>query len=136
MTAEFVDTNVLIYAHDRTAGLKHDRAVALLARLTNDDSGALSLQVLMEFYSAATRKLPMPAAKAEEAVRDFGVWTIHCPAHADLIRAARLQRSHNVSWWDALILNSCIELGCGVLWSEDFSNGRRYSGVTVRNPFL
>ena len=133
MSVEFVDTNILIYAHDRKAGPKHRKSVDLVARLTNDDSGALSLQVLMEFYAAATRKLPMTSEKAEEVIRDFGAWTVHCPAHADLVRAVRL---HKTSWWDALIVNSATELGCSILWSEDLANGQRYGAVTVRNPFL
>jgi len=136
MSVEFVDTNILIYAHDRKAGPKHRKSVDLVARLTNDDSGALSRQVLIEFYAAATRKLPMTSEKAEEVIRDFGAWTVHCPAHADLVRAVRLQRRHKISWWDALIVNSATELGCSILWSEDLANGQRYGAVTVRNPFL
>src|SRR5947209_1314078 len=120
MSVEFVDTNILIYAHDRKAGPKHHKAIELLERLTNDDSGAISLQVLMEFYAAATAKLPMTSERAEEVVKDFGAWTVHCPAHADLARAAHIQRRYKISWWDALILNSALELGCSVVWSEDF----------------
>src|SRR6266478_4843549 len=110
-------------AHDRKAGPKHHKSVELVARLTNDDSGALRLQVLVEFYAAVTRKLPMTSEKAEEVIRNFGAWTVHRPAHADLLRAARLQRRYKISWRDALIVNSATELGCLILWSEDLSNG-------------
>ena len=96
----------------------------------------LSLQVLVEFYAAAMRKLPMTSEKAEEVIRDFRAWTVHRPAHADLLRAARLQRRYKISWWDALIVNSATELGCAILWSEDLSNGQQYGPMTVRNPFL
>ena len=136
MSVEFVDTNILIYAHDRKAGSKHDKAVELVARLTDDDSGALSLQVLIEFYAAATGKLPMKSETAEEVIADFGAWTVHCPVHADLVRAARLHRRYKVSWWDALIVNSAIALGCSVLWTEDLSNGQLYGTVRARNPFV
>lgn len=135
MSAEFVDTNVLVYAHDGGAGAKHDRAVKLLARLFEEGSGALSIQVLSEFYAAATRKMAMKSAEAEQVLRDLGGWTMHCPGHADLLRASRLHRRYMVAWWDALILTSAIELGCSVLWSEDLTDGRRYGTVTVRNPF-
>jgi predicted nucleic acid-binding protein len=57
------------------------------------------------------------------------------PGHADLLRAARFERRHKMSWWDALVLTSAVELGCGVLWSEDLADGQRYGSVTVRNPF-
>lgn len=136
MSVEFVDTNVLIYGHDSSTGAKHIQSIDLVRRLANDDSGALSIQVLTEFYAAATKKLAMTSQQAEEVIADFGVWTIHRPEHADLIRAAQLHRRHKISWWDALILNSAIELGCRVLWTEDLSHGHRYGSVTVRNPFL
>jgi len=135
MIAEFIDTNVLIYAHDGGAGKKHIQAVELLTRLFEDAAGALSVQVLTEFYSAATRKLGIKSSEAEDVIRDLGGWTIHRPGHADLLKAARLHRRHKVSWWDALILNSAIETGCTVLWTEDLSDGQRYETVTVRNPF-
>ena len=136
MSVEFVDTNVLIYAHDAKAGRKHDKSVELVARLANDDSGALSLQVLTEFYAAATRKLSMTSKQAEDVIVDFGFWIVHRATHADLVQAILLHRRYNISWWDALIVNSAIELGCQVLWTEDLSHGQKYGAVTVRNPFL
>ena len=135
MSVEFVDTNVLVYAHDGGAGAKHDQSVELLRRLTKDGSGALSLQVLGEFYVTATKKLGMSSQEAEEVLVDLGGWIIHRPAHADLLRAARLHRRYVVPWWDALILNSAAELGCRLLWTEDLSDGQRYGSVTARNPF-
>ena len=136
MSAEFVDTNVLIYAYDLSAGTKRHTASELLTRLVEEDRGALSIQVLAEFYSIATRKLKMKSEQAEGFLKDLGAWTIHRAGHQDLLRAAQLQRRHRTSWWDALILNSAIELGCFVLWTEDFSDGQRYGSVTVRNPFV
>ena len=135
MSVEFVDTNLLVYAHDGGAGAKHTKAVDLLARLVEEGAGALSTQVLAEFYSAATRKLGMTSAEAEAVIRDLGGWIIHRPAHADLLKAAQLERRYKLSWWDALILTSAIELGCAVLWTEDFSDGQRLGPITVRNPF-
>jgi predicted nucleic acid-binding protein len=95
--------------------------VDLLERLFDDQAGAVSIQVLSEFYVTATKKPGMKAQEAEEIVADLGSWTIHRPAHADLLRAAKLHRQHKVSWWDALIVNSAMELGCSVLWSEDLA---------------
>jgi predicted nucleic acid-binding protein len=135
MSVEFVDTNVFVYAHDGGAGAKHDQSVELLRRLAEDGSGALSIQVLAEFYVTATKKLGMASQEAEEVLADLGGWIIHRPTHADLARAARLQRRYRISWWDALILNSAAELGCHLLWTEDLSDGQRYGIVTARNPF-
>jgi predicted nucleic acid-binding protein len=135
MSAEFVDTNILVYAHDGGAGAKHQRAVELLTRLFEEVSGALSVQVLSEFYAAATRKLGMKSQAAEDAIRDLRNWTTHSPGHADVLKASRLHRRYKIAWWDALIVNSAIELGCSVLWTEDLPNGQRYGSVTTRNPF-
>lgn len=135
MSVEFIDTNVLVYAHDGGAGKKHEASVELLSRLFEDGAGALSVQILAEFYAAATRKLAMTSQEAEAVIADLAGWTIHRPGHADLLRAAHLHRRYQLAWWDALILNSAVELGCDVLWSEDFTDGQRYGGVTVRNPF-
>ena len=133
---EFVDTNVLIYAHDGGAGKKQDRAIELIARLNAAANGATSIQVLAEFYAVATRKLGMASAIAEEVVGDFAVWTIHRPSHDDLLRAIRLQRRYRLGWWDAFLVNSALELNCGVLWSEDFSDGQRYATLRAHNPFV
>jgi predicted nucleic acid-binding protein len=135
MSVEFIDTNVLIYAHDRGTRAKHDRAVDLLSRLFDDATGALSIQILSEFYAAATKKLAMKSEEAEEVISDLGAWTIHRPGHGDLLKASRLHRRYKLSWWDALMLNSAIELGCSVLWTEDLADGQRYGSLLVRNPF-
>lgn len=71
MSAEFVDTNILVYAHDVGAGTKHDKSVELLTRLFEDGSGALSVQVLSDFYVAATQKLAMKTEEVEAAIRDL-----------------------------------------------------------------
>jgi predicted nucleic acid-binding protein len=135
MNVEFVDTNILLYAHTGGAGGKHEKSVALLSRLAEEATGAVSVQVLTEFYSTATKKLGMKSEDAEEVIADLRTWIIHRPGHADVIRSIQLQRRHKMSWWDALIVNSALELGCSVLWSEDFADKRRYGSLTVRNPF-
>lgn len=135
MNVEFVDTNVLVYAHDRSSGAKHDAAIALLGRLTEQGNIATSIQVLTEFYSVATKKMGMSSEEAESHLADFGWWLIHRPAHQDLLRAARLQRKHKLSWWDALMLTSVESLGSVVVWTEDLSHGHRYGTVQALNPF-
>ena len=135
MNAEFVDTNILIYAHDGGAGTKHQKSVALLDRLLEGSCGALSIQVLTEFYAAATRKLNFKPEEAEDILLDLRGWTLHRPAFDDLVSASRIHRRHKISWWDALIVNSATELGCTVLWTEDLSDGQKYGNLTVRNPF-
>ena len=133
---QFIDTNILIYAHDGGAGRKHAKSVELLTGLVESGAAALSTQVLAEFYSAATRKLGISSQEAESIIADMGAWAIHRPTHADLLLAARLQRRNKISWWDAMILQSATSLGCNTVWTEDLSAGQRYGTVTVRNPFV
>jgi predicted nucleic acid-binding protein len=135
MSVEFVDTNILVYAHEGGAGVKHGKAVDLITRLFEQQCGAVSIQVFTEFYVTATEKLGIKSEEAEEVIADLGSWTIHRPAHGDVLRACKLHRQYKVSWWDALIVNSALELGCDVLWSEDLATGQRYGTMAVRNPF-
>lgn len=135
MSVEFVDTNILVYAHDGSAGAKHDASVVLLERLFDGGAGAISIQVLCEFYAAATRKLGMSSKEAEDVVSDLAAWSIHRPDHSDVIRAAQLHREHKVSWWDAMVINSAMQLNCSVLWSEDLHHSQRLGTLTIRNPF-
>lgn len=139
MSAErqFIDTNVLIYAHDRSAGAKQVRARALLAELWNSQAGCLSIQVLQEFYVNITRKVahPLDPVGARQIVADLGHWRVHSPTVADVLDASTLQQRYGLSFWDAMIVTSAIQLGCSTVWSEDLNAGQDYDGTRVVNPF-
>lgn len=137
-TFQFVDTNVLVYAHDCSAGKKHEQARALLEELWESGTGCLSLQVLQEFYVTVTQKVPKPISPdaAVEIIRALSHWRVHIPDVPDLFRAVEMQRLYRLSFWDAMILASAEALDCEILWSEDFNTGQKYGSVKVRNPFL
>jgi predicted nucleic acid-binding protein len=134
---QFIDTNILVYAHDQSAGSKHEQAKALLTSLWRSRHGCLSVQVLQEFYVTVTRKLtrPLPPAVASQIIADLGVWQVHRPAVIDILDAITLQTRYQLSFWDAMILQSAIRLECAVVWSEDLNDGQRYYGVQVQSPF-
>lgn len=134
---EFLDTNVLVYAHDASAGLKRERAIELVRQLWESRRGCLSVQVLQEFYVAATGKVrkPLPQDVALSIVRDYSSWPTYCTRPGDVVRAIEIHKQHNISFWDALIVVGAVRLGCAILWSEDLNPGQVYEGVTVRNPF-
>ena len=134
---EFVDSNVLVYLHDRSAGEKQALAKDLVDRLWRDRRGCLSIQVLQEFYVNVTRKVPkpIPTERARTIVSALGEWRTHRPAVADVVAAIEIQQRHRVSFWDGMILRSAGALGCGVVWSEDLNAGQDYDGVRVMNPF-
>lgn len=132
---EFVDTNVLVYAFDQRTPEKQAAAIRLIARLAAERSGCLSLQVLQEFYVASVRQ-GMPGEAARTQLHRLRHWTLHRPTHADILAAIDNQLEHSISFWDALIVQSAVQLGCAVLWSEDLQHGRAWGGLTVRNPFV
>ena len=134
---QFVDTNILIYAYDSSAGSKHEIARQLTTRLWNGRSGCLSIQVLQEFYVVATRKLPK--SRLDDVVvrvRDLTEWHVFRPTEADVLTAIDLHLRHQISFWDAMIVHSAQELGCSTLWSEDLNHAQVIGGVTIRNPFM
>src|SRR5580698_6158082 len=132
----FVDTNILVYAHDTDAGGKHDTAKALLAELWEGRSGCLSTQVLQEFYAVVTRKFKpaMPRAKARAIVAAYGEWCAVATEPQLIVSARRLEEDHTLSFWDALIVEAAIHVGAERLISEDLQNGRRFGAVTIENP--
>ena len=134
---QFVDTNVLVYAHDQSAGVKHEQAKRLLATLWQSEQGCLSIQVLQEFYVTVTRKLkrPLSATTAAQLITDLGVWRVHRPTVTDLLEAITLQERYQISFWDAVILQSALQLNCPIVWSEDLNDGQQYSQARVQNPF-
>jgi len=135
---QFVDTNVLVYAHDVTARDKHSRARALVGELWETRQGCLSVQVLQEFFVTTTRKLPTPleASAAARIIDDLAHWHVHSPAAADVLAAIDIHQRTGASFWDAMILRSAKELDCQALHTEDLNSGQEYEGIQVRNPFL
>jgi predicted nucleic acid-binding protein len=133
--SEFVDSNVFCYAHELGAGRKHEISVELIKRLVDDEAGSISIQVLAEFYSVATSKLRLSSQYAEDVLNDLSVWHLHRPDHSSVVAAVHLQRRYKLAWYDAMILNSALESGCSILWTEDFSDGQRFGDLVIRNPY-
>jgi len=133
----FVDTNVLIYAHDVDAGRKHEIAKALLHELWSARSGLLSAQVLQEFYVNVTRKIRTPIAKSEarDVVTAYSAWCAEPTTIADIEAAFKIEDTARIGFWDALIVAVAQRCGATRLLSEDLNAGQRIAGLTVTNPF-
>lgn len=133
----FVDTNILVYAEDRDAKAKHEIARDLVVELWGDRSGALSVQVLQEFYVNVTRKLkkPLSSAKAREIIDEYLTWTVVANTGKLLTDAIDLQQKVQLSFWDAMVVQAAIDAGCTKLYSEDMNDGQRFGSVVVVNPF-
>jgi predicted nucleic acid-binding protein len=133
----FIDTNVLIYAHDLDAGPRHTIAARLVADLWDTRRAVISTQVLQEFYVNATRKIPspLPRALARQLVKTYSVWQTELVGPAEIQRASELEEEHQLSFWDALIVAAAIKGGASTILTEDLSPGRRISGVRIEDPF-
>jgi predicted nucleic acid-binding protein len=134
----FVDTNILVYAHDKTGGKKAGLAVDVLKALWETERGILSTQVLQEFYANATRKLtrPLQLAVAREVVRTYRVWVNRLTSPETVLRATEIGEAFQISFWDAMIVAAAEESGAGTLLSEDLNDGQHVAGVRIVNPFL
>jgi predicted nucleic acid-binding protein len=133
----FVDTNVLIYAHDVDAGHKHEIAKSVLHELWSERSGMLSAQVLQEFYVNVTRKIrtPVPKPGARAVVSVYSAWCVDGVTMADIAAAFRIEDEARIGFWDALIVAVAHRSGATRLLSEDLNPGQKIAGLTVTNPF-
>lgn len=132
----FVDSNILVYAHDADAGPKRDRAVESLRLLWESGAGRLSVQVLQEFYVNVTRKLATPVARstAREVVSSYGAW-VHEPTTPDTVtRAIDIAEMAQIMFWDALIVASAEQVQATHVYSEDLNAGQIIAGVKIVNP--
>ena len=134
----FVDTNVLVYAYDRTAESKHDRARDLVQELWNTGRGILSTQVLQEFYVNVRRKTrpPVSQEEARTLIADYLAWDPVVTDGAAVLEAVDVGRRHQLSFWDALIVVAAMKGGASLIYSEDFGHGRKLGSVQVLNPFV
>ena len=133
----FVDTNVLVYAHDADETEKQPIARAALEKLWADRSGVISTQVLQEFYVVATRKFkpPMRKSEAREIVTLYASWSVIQVDIGLILDAAILEERVQLSFWDALIVEAARRAGAVRLISEDLQAGRRIAGIEIQNPF-
>ena len=133
----FVDTNVLVYAHDRSETDRRPIAQATLDDLWRTRTGTLSTQVLSEFYVVATRKFdpPMSRRAAREVVGAYTTWPAVQVDAALILTASALEERHTLSFWDALIIEAAARSGARRLLSENLQAGRRIRNLTVENPF-
>jgi predicted nucleic acid-binding protein len=137
MTAErlTLDSNLLIYAADNTAGDRHKLAARLVVACAAVDC-VLSIQALSEFFHAVTRTGKLARAIAADQVRDWmSYFPTIAPDGAALAIALDLSVKNRTGFWDGLLVATAQEAGCSLLLSEDMHDGMRFGALTIRNPF-
>jgi predicted nucleic acid-binding protein len=132
----FVDTNILVYAHDLDAGDKYRIAKDKISGLWHRELlPSISIQVLQEFYVNLIRKR-VSASVARETVSHYLEWDVIENDRFLFVEGLRWKEKHNLSYWDALILAAACKSKAKEVWSEDLASGRDYDGLRVVNPLL
>lgn len=134
----FLDTNVFVYAFDdRNPGKRHT-ALGLIRRAAIGQAGAVSYQVIQEFFNVVLVKSAV--RMRHEDARQFLVTVLRpmLAVHSSVTlfnEAIALQERYRLSWYDSLIVAAASQAGCNLLYTEDLQDGQRFGDVLVRNPF-
>ena len=133
----FVDTNILICAHDLDSGMKHETAAALLRQLWEAEPGVRSTQVIQEFYVNVTRKIPHPLspALARGLIDNYFAWPVIINGTGTIRRAFEIEERSRLSFWDALIIAAAVKGRADQIVTEDLKAGETIEGIQIVNPF-
>jgi predicted nucleic acid-binding protein len=131
----FVDTNIFVYADDRSARTKRVRARTVLSELIRAKRVVVSTQVMQEYFAAAIKKLGLSPGRARIRVERLNRLDVVLIRPELILGAIDLCRLHALSFWDALVVRSASAAGCGRLLSEDLQDGQTIDGVRIENPF-
>ena len=134
----FVDTNLLVYAYDSSAGKKWRTSLEILSLLWTHRTGVLSTQVLQELFVSLTQKVrnPIPSKAARKIVSDFLHWPLVVNDGKHILNAIDIQLKYHFSFWDSLILQAAVVSKSEFLLSEDFQDRQVIESLTIVNPFL
>ena len=134
----FLDTNILIYAHDMGAGPKHDAARAIVEKIWDDETGIISTQVIQEFYVNVTRKMPKPITpvQARGIIINYFSWKVESIESHTILSASEIEEKYVLSFWDSLIIATASQSNAAKILTEDLNHGQVIEGVLIENPFL
>ena len=134
----FFDTNVLVYAFDKSEPEKGTIAKRLIRDYGSEGNLVLSTQVLQEFYVTVTKakKLMLAKEKAEEIVNDFAEFPLIQVDKAIVSRAMKRHQGGSFSFWDSLIVEAALQSGCSKLLTEDMHDGLMIDSLVISNPFV
>ena len=134
----FVDTNILIYAHDLDAGPRHDIAASDVEELWENENGVMSTQVLQEFYVNVTKKIskPLSQARARGIIENYLSWHIEVNEPDTVLLASEIEERHLLSFWDALIIATACRAKVYKILTEDLNHGQEIEGILIENPFV
>jgi predicted nucleic acid-binding protein len=134
----FVDTNILVYAHDASTGVKHEYARTLVEELWRTRSGVVSTQVLQELCVNVRRRAgrPLDLKATRDLISDYLSWQVVVNTGTAILEAIDLEERYGLSFWDALVVQAALSAGAETLYSEDLSDGQVFDTVRVVNPLV
>lgn len=134
----FLDTNIIVYAYDKSSGKKHEIARQVMINLWNSGLGILSTQVLQEFFVTVTRKIPkrLDINLAKEIVKDLLKWEVVVNDGDGILEAIDIHVEHKYSFWDSMIIQAALSSSATLLLSEDLPDGVIINRLTIKNPFI
>jgi predicted nucleic acid-binding protein len=133
----FIDTNIFLYSISDSRSEERKRSLSI--DLLDRDDGALSVQVLQEFYVQATRATRTKALPHDIAIALMRTWTrfaIQDMTMPVMEHALRITQQSRLSYWDSAIIAAASALGCETLYSEDLQHGQKIGAVKICNPFV
>ena len=132
----FFDTNVLVYCTDTTAPEKQAIARALVSQASANGDALVSTQVLIELFNVLTRKQQMPQAHAKTLVMAYTHWAVVPSDVALVTNSIEKSIQHQLSIWDAMVIEAALRGGAQTLYTEDLTHGQHFESLTVLNPFI
>ena len=133
----FLDTNIIVYAHDHSSGEKHTVSREIMEYLWENRNGAISVHVLQEFFVCVTQKISKPLLiKNAKAILEYlSTWEVVVNDKHITLNAIDIQERYRFSFWDSLIIQAAIQSQARLLFSEDLPNGQVLDNLKIINPF-
>jgi predicted nucleic acid-binding protein len=133
----FLDTNIIVYAHDRSSGEKNATAKEIMGYLWESKKGVISVQVLQELFVCVTQKIvnPLQIKNARVILEYLSTWEVVVNDMHITMQAIDLQEKFKFSFWDSMIIQAAVQGQVGILLSEDLPDGQVVMGTKILNPF-
>jgi predicted nucleic acid-binding protein len=128
--AKFFDSNTLLYLMSGDAA-KAERIETILG-----DGGIISIQVLNEFASVASRKFKMPIPFIRDVLSKIRAACSLQPTDISTHeRGLDIAERYKYSIYDSMLIAAALQAGCTTFYTEDLHDGHRIDGLTIQNPF-
>ena len=133
MTKIAIDTNILIYGHDKSCEHKQDIARTLIVK-----SPVVSTQVVSEYINVLRRIMPFPKENLLELCFQTLENCIIKPVDISTLKQAKhIIHHYDLQIFDSIIVASAIESGCEILFPEDMQHNLNIDNqLKIINPFL